>query len=99
MISTTTFRPTVLSSASTGEIIPLSNQIFSTDRGYYRSKIFNTLIGINPLIAAASPIFSIAPILAENKSPIETYTLYQDLQHEIKAFENSAKIQHYRSDI
>jgi type VI secretion system protein ImpK len=76
----------------------LSHQIFSNERGYYRSKLFNTLIGINPLIAAASPLFSLAPLLADNQSLLDAYTLSQDLQHEIKAFENSAKMQHYRSD-
>lgn len=99
MISTTTYKPQgLLPIVDTG----LSNPIFSKDRGYYRSKIFNTTIGVNPLIAAASPLLSLAVFISENQSEnnkaVDAYTLYQDLQHEIKAFENSAKIQRYRSE-
>jgi type VI secretion system protein ImpK len=95
MISTTTYNPkTLLPIVETG----LSNPVFSKDRGYYRSKIFNTTIGVNPLIAAASPLFSLAAFISENNTTVDAYTLYQDCQHEIKAFENSAKIQCYRSE-
>jgi type VI secretion system protein ImpK len=95
MTSTTTVRPQLL--LPPGEI-NLSTHLFSKDRGYYRSKVFNTTIGINALIAAASPLFSLACFLSENTQQVDPYTLYQDLQHEIKAFENHAKQQHYRSE-
>jgi len=97
MVSTTTaIKPQVLL-PPLGEA-NLSTHLFSKDRGYYRSKVFNTAIGINSLVAAASPLFSLACFLSENTQPLDAYTLYQDLQHEIKAFENNAKQQHYRSE-
>jgi type VI secretion system protein ImpK len=87
MISTTIVKPQTL-----------SNHLLAKERSYYRSKVFNTSIGINPLIAAAAPLFSLATFLLENIAAIDTYTLFQDLQHEIKAFENNAKMQRYRSE-
>jgi type VI secretion system protein ImpK len=82
---------------TTGQV-QLSNNLVFGDRSYYRSKIFNTKLGINPLVAAASPLFVLANQFTENSAPTETYGLYQQLQHEIKAFENNAQAQHYRSE-
>jgi len=65
---------------------------------YYRSKIFNPTFGINPLVAAASPLLTLANHLAVSAAPEETHMLQQHLQHEIKAFENNAQSQGYRSE-
>jgi len=66
---------------------------------YYRSKIFTSEIGINPLIAAASPIFAIVEKLAKTRYISDISKLHQDLTHEIKAFENKIQTQGYRSQI
>ena len=68
------------------------------DRIYYRSKISNTVLGINPLIAAAAPLFALTASLANLTHVTNIEKLSLDLQHEIKAFENNAKAQHYRSE-
>lgn len=68
------------------------------EESYYRSKLFNARTGINPLIAAASPLFSLSVLLetAEIRSQhVESF--YKNLQHEIKAFENNAKMEKYHS--
>ncbi len=68
-------------------------------QSYYRSKAYNATLGINPLIAAASPLFTLAANLRECESYTDINGLYQQLSHEIRAFENSAQAQNNRSDI
>lgn len=63
-----------------------------------QSHAFSTTIGINPLIAAATPVLAaIAEI--EQLRDIDAEEYSRKLQHEIKAFENSAHKNHYRSQI
>ncbi len=63
---------------------------------YYRSKAFVSKIGINPLIASASPLF----FLVEKTQGVDflpdLLKLREDLRHEIKAFENQAQSHGYR---
>lgn len=76
----------------------LSCNILSNERGFYRSKILTTHTGINPLIAAATSLFSIAGQLTNEHPTQALYTFHQQLIHEIKAFENSAQTNQYRSE-
>lgn len=76
----------------------LTHHLITGERAYHRSKIFNTALGINPLIAAASPLFSLAANLSEIQAPPDLLKLSYDLTHEIKAFENNARSQHFRSE-
>jgi type VI secretion system protein ImpK len=80
--------------------MPSQHLMLSSDNCYYRSKMFNTKIGVNPLIAAASPLFSLAGYLIEkNKSPaLNLAHLSNNLQYEIKVYENNAKLEQYHSD-
>jgi type VI secretion system protein ImpK len=93
--NTTTYKPR--SASPTGQV-KLSNNALFGERSYYRSKIFNTQLGINPLIAAASPLFVLANQFSDCSAPPDILGLYQQLQHEIKAFENNAQAQRYRSE-
>lgn len=74
--------------------------LLSKENSYYRSKLFNTRLGINPLIAAASALFSLAGFLIENSNSTEipVLLLAEDVKHEIKVFENNAKLEQYHSD-
>lgn len=76
----------------------LTHHLITGERAYHQSKLFNTAIGINPLIAAASPLFSLATNLSQLQAPPDLLKLAYDLNHEIKAFENNARSQHYRSE-
>lgn len=66
---------------------------------YYRSKLFNIDTHINPLVSAASPLFALASTLKNSIAEPDLQQLYQDLCHEIKAFENKAQTYNYRSHI
>jgi type VI secretion system protein ImpK len=77
----------------------LSRAPLSAPQSYYRSKVYTVQLGINPLIAAASTLFSLTSKLRESESYTDINGLYQQLSHEIKAFENNAQAQNYRSDI
>lgn len=77
----------------------LSREPLSHPHSYYRSKVYTVTLGINPLIAAASTIFTLTAKLRESESYTDINGLYQQLTHEIRAFENNAQSQNYRSDI
>lgn len=76
----------------------LSRAPLSSPQSYYRSKIYTTALGINPLVASASAIFTLAAKLRESESYTDINSLYQQLTHEIRAFENNAQAHNYRSD-
>lgn len=78
---------------------PVSRAPLSHPQSYYRSKVYTANQGINPLIASASPLFTLAAKLRESESYTDINGLYQQLTHEIRAFENNAQAQNYRSDI
>lgn len=66
---------------------------------YYRSKAFNSSISVNPLIASASALFSIATTLMQVTTLPDPSKLHQDLAHEIRAFETNAHKEGYRSNV
>lgn len=76
----------------------LSVHPLSSERSYYRSHIIATTIGTNPLAAAASALLSIAARCQQWDAPTDSYHFYQQLIHEVKAFEHAAQAQQYRSE-
>ena len=67
--------------------------------GDVTSNAFTTSIGINPLIAAAMPLLSQVSEIEQRQDTVNSQRLFEELQHEIKAFENSAHINGYRSQM
>lgn len=65
---------------------------------YYRSKIFTVTIGVNPLVTAAAILLNLVSRLRVAENYPDINELYQHLVHEIKAFENTAQKQGYRSE-
>lgn len=63
-----------------------------------QSHAFSTNIGINPLIAAAMPVLALATELQQPIS-VDPATLSKSLRHEIKAFENAAFKNGYRTQM
>lgn len=63
---------------------------------YYRSKAFVSQVGINPLIAAAAPLFFLIEKIQNLKTSPDLNQLCDDLLHEMKAFETQAQHQGYR---
>ena len=88
------WQPQNVSVSSTLSRAPLSHP-----QSYYRSKVYTANLGINPLIAAASTLFTLVAKLRESEAYTDINGLYQQLTHEIRAFENNAQAQKYRSDI
>lgn len=66
--------------------------------GDVQSHAFKTSIAVNPLIAAAMPLLSRTSEI-EQLAPTNAAELSQALQHEIKAFENAAYHNDYRSQM
>lgn len=66
---------------------------------YYRSQAFTANIGVNPLIATAYPLLTIAARLCETPEYSDTAHLYQMLVHEIRVFENNARNKGYRQNV
>lgn len=66
---------------------------------YYRSKGFSSSISINHLISSLDPLLTLITKLQQITTPPDAATLYQNLCHEIKAFENKAQTVSYRSQI
>lgn len=60
-------------------------------QAYYRSKAFVSKIGINPLIAAAAPLFFLMEKIQTLHLKPELDHLASDLLHEMKAFETQAQ--------
>lgn len=77
----------------------LSHRPLASPRAYYRSKKVTVHTGINPLIAAAASLITTAADLRILPDFSNAYDLYQELVHEIKAFETQAQSQGYRSEI
>lgn len=65
---------------------------------HYTSKLYTSTIGVNPLVAAASPILSLMGRLRSATHPYEISELYLDLIHEIKSFESHAQRLNYRAE-
>lgn len=63
---------------------------------YYRSKAFVSQVGINPLIAASAPLFFLIEKIHSLDTAPDIEKLYEDLIHEINAFEHQAAANGYR---
>ena len=75
-----------------------SRAILTGQHSYYRSKVYTTSLAINPLVASGSPLFTLVNQLKQMTEAPDINQLYQDLCHEIKAFENKAQNDSYRSN-
>lgn len=72
---------------------------FPAVTGFYRSQIYTADVSINPLIAACDQILSLVTILKDLEPPKNKEMFFQDLAHEIRAFEHQAQILDYNPDI
>lgn len=63
---------------------------------YYRSQAFTAYAGINPLIACAYPLLTLATRLCQTDEYHDLTHLYQMLLHEIKVFEHQTALHSYR---
>lgn len=80
--------------------IGLTHLPLTSPRGYYRTKVLNLSTGINPLVTAAATLFITCATLRESQPYVlQTHELFQELQHEIKAFETQAQTLNYRSEL
>lgn len=73
-----------------------SNSLTQNPQPYFRSKAFVSQIGINPLIASASPLFFLVEKTQRVDFVSDVLKLREDLIHEVKAFENQAQSHDYR---
>ena len=92
-------QPGTFSSKSITTTATLMHAPLTNPRAYYRSKIVTTATGVNPLITAASALFTFIAQLQITPTYQDASQTYQDLVHEIKAFETQAQTQGYRSEI
>lgn len=77
----------------------ISNSLAERINSYYRSKLFISSTGINPLLASASAFISIVEKLSLVETVPDLYQLQQNLIHELKAFQHRAQSSNYRSQI
>lgn len=79
------------------DLLDMSRELISGPLGNYESYSFSTSIAINPLIAAAMPLLS-ATSEIQRISDIKNPEFFLDtLIHEVRAFENKAAKNGYRS--
>lgn len=64
---------------------------------YFRSKAYSVEQGVNPLVAAAAPIFTFVSQSRRLQQDTDLVQLQQNLYHEISAFESHARNKNYRS--
>ncbi len=62
------------------------NALAITGRTHYRSKLYTSKIGVNPLVTAAHPLFSILERINLSEKPPELNALQDNLSHELNAF-------------
>lgn len=74
------------------EVTDIAHQGLST---YYRSKLFNSTIGINNIVAAAHPLLSIIERLKFVDSAPEFDLIKDNLNHELNAFESKVSSFNY----
>lgn len=70
-----------------------------THPAYYRTQIFTAHCAINPLVAAAYPLLTLATRLCASQSCENLIDLHQMLLHEVRVFENQAQQKNYRHSI
>ncbi len=66
---------------------------------YYRSKLISSINGVNALTASAAGILAFLAQFQTTYSYFDSSQVYQDLMHEVRAFESQAPTQGYRSEI
>jgi type IV/VI secretion system ImpK/VasF family protein len=62
---------------------------------YYRSQLYTAYLGINPLVAAAHPIFSLVERVNLSRQLVFNESLTDIVLHELKAFETRAADANY----
>lgn len=67
--------------------------------GDYHSKLFSTQMAVNPLVAAAMPLLTFAGQIQHTVHIQDLTTLSASLIHEMRAFENKAYAEGYRSQL
>ncbi len=82
-----------------GKPAALSHAPLTGPQAYYRSKIINTTLGINPLIASTAALLAFITQFQTAHTYFDSSQIYQDLVHEVRAFESQAYLQGYRSEI
>lgn len=65
---------------------------------YCHSKTFTARCGVNPLVACAAALFSLLTKLRYTQQYDDLQQLYEDLIHEVQAFEYAALTRHYPAD-
>lgn len=72
----------------------LATKTQSNQLSYYRSQLYTSYLGLNPLVVAAQPILSVIErVKLSAKAGLLDFT--ENLQHELKAFEGRAQSQGY----
>lgn len=89
-------QPGVLHMKTTGS--NLTHAPLVNPRTYYRSKIVTSQAGVNPLTAAAAGLLTFIAQLQVISAQLNGSQTYQDLMHEMKAFETQAQASSYRSE-
>lgn len=77
----------------------LNHRPLTNPRAYYRSKVYSAQTGINPLVVSATTLLSSCAYLRDLSYCDDARTLYQELIHEVKAFEAQAQRLGYRSEL
>lgn len=73
-------------SITTGASTDAEKADLKPHRVHYRSKVYTSNLGVNSLIAAAHPLFSILERINLSEKPPELPTLQENLSHELNAF-------------
>ncbi len=68
------------------------------DDVYYRSRVFSSQAGINPLINAAQPLIALLHRMANSARPPQSSDPSKNLHHEIHAFETRARACEYPAE-
>jgi type IV/VI secretion system ImpK/VasF family protein len=79
--------------------VALTHAPLTGPQAYYRSKVISSVNGINPLTAAATALITFVVQFQTTYTYFDSNKIYQDLVHEIRAFEAQAHTQGYRSEI
>jgi type VI secretion system protein ImpK len=67
-------------------------------QGYFRSKLFVTTSATNPLVAAASPLFSLLERLCVSPTLPPIHSIRDNIEHELLAFHSQLTSQHYADE-
>ena len=66
---------------------------------FHYSRAFQANLGINPLVAAAAPLFTLLAKLGRAHGYDDLHKLQRELIHEVRAFECNALAQHYNPNV